>query len=205
MPQRGKLLVKIWERTLCRPASRPSRNGELAEIASSNGSTGRKAVADLDRAVGAADPDVHVRGERVVAPGHVLEAVLDAVVVVGVDDALLAVVGPRMRAGGAEHHVVGRGQREQPSAHVALRVHRGRVSLAATGADLDLGGDQLAGDRPEQDRVRLRAVTQLLEARRQPEVRRIEDRELLLEADREVRRLLEAGIPAVEVDVAQAR
>ena len=41
-PQRGKLLVKICERTLCRPTSRPSRNGEFAEIASSDGSTGRR-------------------------------------------------------------------------------------------------------------------------------------------------------------------
>ena len=40
-PQRGKLLVKVWVRALCSPESRPSRNGELAEIASSSGSTGR--------------------------------------------------------------------------------------------------------------------------------------------------------------------
>src|ERR1700745_543258 len=40
IPQRGKLLVKIWERTLCSPESRPSRNGEFAEIANSSGSTG---------------------------------------------------------------------------------------------------------------------------------------------------------------------
>ena len=40
-PQRGKLLVKICVRALCSPESRPSRNGELAEIASSSGSTGR--------------------------------------------------------------------------------------------------------------------------------------------------------------------
>ena len=41
MPQRGKLLVKIWLRTECSPESRPSRNGELAEIASSSGRIGR--------------------------------------------------------------------------------------------------------------------------------------------------------------------
>ena len=40
-PQRGKLLVNVWVRALCRPESRPSRNGELAEMASSVGSTGR--------------------------------------------------------------------------------------------------------------------------------------------------------------------
>ena len=40
-PQRGKLLVKICERTDCRPESRPSRNTEFADSASSSGRTGR--------------------------------------------------------------------------------------------------------------------------------------------------------------------
>jgi hypothetical protein len=40
-----------------------------------------QAVADADGAVGAADADVHVQRERVVAPRDVLQAVLDPVVV----------------------------------------------------------------------------------------------------------------------------
>src|SRR5437660_4738395 len=42
IPQRGKLLVKIWLRALCSPESRPSRNGELEETASSSGSSSRR-------------------------------------------------------------------------------------------------------------------------------------------------------------------
>src|SRR3954452_15417394 len=41
IPQRGKLFVKIWVREECRPESWPSRKGELADTASSSGSTGR--------------------------------------------------------------------------------------------------------------------------------------------------------------------
>jgi hypothetical protein len=41
MPQRGKLLVKICDRTVWRPEWRPSRKGEFADSASNQGSTGR--------------------------------------------------------------------------------------------------------------------------------------------------------------------
>ena len=41
-PQRGKLFVKICVRAECRPESRPSRNGEFAEIASRSGSSARR-------------------------------------------------------------------------------------------------------------------------------------------------------------------
>ena len=40
-PQRGKVRVKISVRTVCRPVSRRSRKGELAETASSSGSSSR--------------------------------------------------------------------------------------------------------------------------------------------------------------------
>ena len=42
IPQRGKMRVKISVRTECRPVSRPSRNGEFADTASSAGSTPRR-------------------------------------------------------------------------------------------------------------------------------------------------------------------
>ena len=40
-PQRGNDFVNVCVRAVWRPESRPSTNGELAEIASSSGSTGR--------------------------------------------------------------------------------------------------------------------------------------------------------------------
>src|SRR6185312_15049013 len=107
---------------------------------------GTQAVAHAHGPVGSADADVDVQRERVVAPGHVLEPVLDTVVVVGVDDVLAAVVGERMRSGGAELDVVGGGQREQPAAQLALGGTSGGQVLPAAGPDLDLRGDQLTGD-----------------------------------------------------------
>ena len=124
---------------------------------------------------------------------------------VGVDDVLLAVVGPWVRAGSPQQHVMGRGDVEHAPAYLALRVHGRGVGLTASGTDLDLRGDQLAGDRIREDQVGPRAVTQFLKPAHHAQVRRIENRELLLEPDREVRSLLEVGIPAVEIDVAQAR
>ena len=76
-------------------------------------------VAHADGAVGALDADVDVDGERVVAPGDVLQPLLDAAVVLGVDDVLLAVVAERVRAGRAERDAVLAGEREQPPARVA--------------------------------------------------------------------------------------
>jgi hypothetical protein len=79
------------------------------------------------------------------------------------------------------------------------------VVLAAAGADLDLGGDQLARNRVAKDVVPKRGVTQLLEAVDEVERRLIEQRELLLDANREVGRLVEDLAPFVEVDARQVR
>ena len=70
--------MKIWVRTECRPVSRPSRKGELAETASSSGSTLAEVVADRDRPVGAADADVGVQAPGVVAAGDLAEIVAGA-------------------------------------------------------------------------------------------------------------------------------
>ena len=86
-------------------------------------------VAHPHRAVGAAHADVDVQRERVVAPRDVLEPVLDAAVVLGVDDVLLAVVGPRVRAGGA------RARRRCSAASANSR--RRAVALARTAAARD--------------------------------------------------------------------
>ena len=56
----------------------------------------------------------------------------------------------------------------------------------APGADLDLGGDQLAGRRLGQHLVALAGGVDVLEAVLQLQRPRVEDRELLLEPDREV-------------------
>ena len=98
----------------------PSTYGEFAEIASSMRQHGAQAVADPHGAVGALDADVHVQRERVVAPGDVLQALLDAAVVLRVDDVLLAVVRQRVGAGRAERDAVRGGEREQPVAAVGL-------------------------------------------------------------------------------------
>ena len=156
--------MKICVRAEWSPEWRPSRNGELAEIASSSGITGAQPVADPDRPLGPVHPHVHVQAEGVVAPGHVLERVLHAPVVLGVDDLLLLPGAPRVRARGAEQRVMARGEREQARARLALPGHRVREVVAAARADLDLGLDQLAGHGLGQDRVVLRRRAQLLEA-----------------------------------------
>jgi len=104
----------------------------------------------------------------------------------GVDDRLAAVVGPRVRARGRETGAVGAGEREQPPSALALA--RDRIAEVRPRArdDLDLRGDQLASDPLAQRGVRGRGVAELLEARREVEGRRVENRELLLDPDRQV-------------------
>ena len=73
-----------------------------------------------------------MQAERVVAPGDVFEPVLDAAIVLGVDDRLLAVVGPGVRAGRAERDALRGGEREQAPAPLALA--RERVVQVGAGA-----------------------------------------------------------------------
>ena len=148
-------------------------------------------VAHADRPLGPVHPHVHVQAEGVVPPRHVLERFLHAPVVLGVDDLLLLPGAPRVRAGGAEQRVMSGGQREQPRARLALPRHRVGEVLSPARADLDLGLDQLAGNRLGEHRVVLRRRAQILEALVERQRARVENRELLLEPDREVRRGLE--------------
>ncbi len=85
------------------------------------------------------------------------------------------------------------GEREQPAPALVLALERVGEVLALAGADLDLRGDQLAGDRVGQHVVaRGRRLAEPLErVGRATSVSRIEQRELLLEPDREVGRGLE--------------
>ena len=153
-PQRGKLLVKLCVRAECRPLSRPSRYGELAEIASSSGSTGRSRSQTRTARSMSWTPTCTCRLKVLLRQATYLRPVLDAAVVLGVDDRLLAVVGPRVGAGRAERDARG-APASANSRRAALALARERVVQVGADArdDLDLRGDQLAGDRLAQDRV----------------------------------------------------
>ena len=170
-PQRGKLLVKIWVRALCSPESRPSRNGELAEIASSTRQHRAQPVADQHRPVGAAHADVDVQREGVVAPGDVLEPLLDPAVVLGVDDLLLAVVGPRMRAGRPERDAAAR-PRARTAAGAARAARRAPPARSSPRPERISISEEISSPAIDsrQHRVRGGRVAQLLEAGAEPEL-----------------------------------
>src|SRR5579884_1277667 len=147
--------------------------------------------ADAARAIRAVDPDVHVEAEAVVAPDDVAEDLVVAAVVRRVDDALLLPGAPRVRAHGGEPDPERLRQRAQLLAPLADERCGLREGVAAAGAHLGLGGDQLADDvllelRPLGGRL------ELLEAVDEVERVGIEERELLLDRDGEVGNLLEA-------------
>src|SRR6266498_4012936 len=148
-----------------------------------------QAVAHSNRAVGAVDRDVDVHPEAVVAPDDVAQELVVAAVMRRVDDALLLPGAPGMRPGGGERDADRLGELEELRPPLS-QPGRGLVEvLAAARADLDLRGDQLANEvllerRPGGGRL------ELLEPVRQRQRRRIEDRELLLDREREVARLL---------------
>ena len=186
MPQRGKLFVKIWLRAECRPEWRPSKNGELAEIASSSGITTRSRSQTRIARSAPRTPTCTCTLKVLFRQATYWSRVLNAAVVLGVDDLLLLPRAPRVRAGRTEQRVVTGRQREQAGARLALLGHRVGERFPAPGADLDLGLDQLAGHGLGEDRVVLSRGAQLLEALVERERSRIENRELLLEPDREV-------------------
>ena len=148
-------------------------------------------VADGDRAIRAAHAHVDVEAPGVVSLGDPAELLAKPRVVGGVDDPLIQVVGPWMRARGGEGKPHPLGEREQPRPMLALKLHRPGEALRAPGADLDLRGDQLPGRRLGQQLVLQAGGVEVLEAVAQVEALRIDDRELLLEADREVGRGVE--------------
>ncbi len=162
---------------------------------------GPQAVADLHGAVGALHADVDVQREGVVAAGDVPEAVDDAAVVLGVDVALLAVVGPRMGADRRDRGVVAAQVRDQPFARGALQRDRVCEVVAAPADDLELGRDQLTGDLRSQRRILgIGGVGERLEARHELERGRVEQRELLLQPDRAIDRLREDGLGGIEIE-----
>src|SRR2546423_1259706 len=87
---------------------------------------------------------------------------------------------------------------------LALEVHCLGEGLRPPGAYLDLRGNQLPGGRLGQQLVLKAGCIHVLEAVAQVEAIRIDDRELLLEADREIRRGLEQLPRSRQVEVARA-
>ncbi len=182
--------MNVCVRALCRPAVTAVEERRVGRDRQQDRQHRTEPVADRDGAVGAADTDVDVHRERVVAPRHVLEPFLNPPVVVGLDDLLGAVVRERMGAGGAELHVVAGGEREQPAAQLTLGVLGGSQILAAAGPDLDLRRDQLAGDRLARAPRSSAAAASRSRSKLPGQLQRlrIEDRELLLDADRQIGR-----------------
>ena len=126
-----------------------------------------------------------VQAEGVVAPDDVAQHLVVEAVVRRVDDPLLLPRAPGVRAGRAERDAARLGER--PELLPPLAKQRGRVGerVAAAGADLDLGGDQLA-DQVRLELGPLRRLLELLEAVDEAERLGVEERELLLDRDGEV-------------------
>jgi hypothetical protein len=142
-----------------------------------------------------------MQGERVVSPRDVAELVGHPVVMIGIDDLLLLPRAPRVGAGRPEQRTVTLGEAEQPGARLALRGERSLKRVAAAGADLDLRRDQLTRHRPHEEVVVAGGSLQLLKARDERSRLPVDDRELLLDRDREIRRGVER-LPD-EIDVQQ--
>ena len=140
---------------------------------------------DADGAVGAADRDVRVDAERVVAPDDVAEDLVVAAVVRRVDDPLVAPARPRVRPGARERdpeRLDERGELGAPLGHRRRDVGERRL-LARL--HLDLGRDQLADEVRLERRVPRRRLD-LLEPVDEVERLGVEQRELLLDRDGEV-------------------
>jgi hypothetical protein len=133
---------------------------------------------------------MEVLAEGVVPPDDVPEQLIVSPVVRCVDDPLLLPVGPGMRAGRAEEDVHRLDEGAELRATLGHRRRNVRKSLLPAGADLDLGRDQLS-DEVLFEPCAPGGVPHLLEAVREVQRLRIEERELLLDRDREVRRVLE--------------
>jgi hypothetical protein len=127
------------------PAETSLHPGGVGRDRQKQGQHRPQGVANGDSPISAADSDVHVQAERVVAPRHVLEPFLHSAVVLGVDDALFLPGTPGMRARRPERHALPRHQLEEPVAALLLASDGIGEVPALAGADLDLRGDQLSG------------------------------------------------------------
>ena len=154
------------------------------------GQVAAQRVADGDRSIRAAQPDVDMETERVVAPHDVAQQLVVAPVVGRVDDPLLLPRAPGVGARRAEsdvHPVAELEQLQAPFGHACRRFGK---ALAAAGLHLDLRGDQLSGQVVAELAAPSGGID-LLEAIDHAERGRIEHGELLLDGKREVLALLE--------------
>ncbi len=149
------------------------------------------AVDDGDRTVGATDPHVHVQPEGVVLPDDVPEELVVAPVVRRVDDPLILPVGPRMRARRPERDPEPARGLQQLGPTLRERCDRFRDARTAARLDLDLGGDQLAGDVVCERRL-VDQRPELLVPVDHVEAVGIEECELLLHGHAEVGSVVEA-------------
>ena len=182
--------MKICVRAECRPVAHALDEGRARGEREDLREEVPQRAGDRDRPVGAADGHVHVQPEGVVTPDDVAEELVVSAVVRRVDDALLLPVRPRVGPGGAEEETHRLDERLKLRA--PLRHGRGHVRerLLPARADLDLGGDELADEVLGERRLR-GCRLDLLEAVRQIERLRVDERELLLDGRREVGRVLE--------------
>ena len=142
-------------------------------------------IRDRDRTVRAPHPDVDVEAPGVVALRDPAKVALEAAVVLGVDDVLIQVIGPGMGPGRRRGPAPVRPRSRTAARGDPLPIGGVAEGLALPGADLDLV-DQLALDRQGEQLVAQAGRIHLLEPVLEVEDRRVEDRELLLDPDREV-------------------
>jgi hypothetical protein len=133
---------------------------------------------------------VNVQPEGVVAPHDVAQELVVAPVVRGIDDPLRLPVRPRVRARRSEEQAHRLDERAELGAALGHRAGDVGERLLAPRPDLHLGGDELAHEM-WLDRRPAGGGMDVLEAIRQVERALIEQRELLFDGDREVRRGLE--------------
>ena len=149
------------------------------------GQIGPEPVGDLHGSIEAVDGDMHMEAERVVPPDDVAQELVAQAVVGRVDDSLFLPGAPGVRPGGAEGDSELLGERGQLRASLGQSNGDLGEGVATARADFDLGCDQLADEvlfelRPLGGRL------QLLEAIRERQRLRVEDRELLLDGDGEI-------------------
>ena len=184
--------------------STPSWNGELADTARSSGQPVAERGHDPHRAIGAADRDVGVDAEGVVAPDDVPEDLVVAPVVRRVDDPLIAPARPGVRPRGPEREAEWLDERGELGAALGEGRRDVRERRLLPGLDLDLGRDQLA-DEIRLERGASHGSLHVLEAIDEVERLGVEQRELLLDGDREVLCRLEALERLVEDLLARPR
>ena len=195
--------MKISVRTECSPVSRPSRNGEFADSASSGGNSSRIQSQTATARSAPCTPTWTCRLQVLLRWTTQARSPLEAAVVGRVDDPLVEVVRPRVNAGRRQRQPHRLRQREQPPPPLPLHLGGLGERLASPRADLDLRGDQLTGRRLRQDIVAPAGLVEVLEAVLELERLRIDDGELLLEADGEIGGALEHLARRAEVEPAR--